>query len=63
MAEVIAAVHPELEAQMAALEVFAERATDACERDRRLAVHRLYLGLASFTADLPAAPGVRGDCT
>lgn len=50
MAEVIAVAHPELEAQMAALEVLAERATDTCERDRRLAVHRVYLGLASFTA-------------
>ena len=50
MAGVIAEVHPELEAQMAAIEVLAERATDTCERDRRLAVHRVYLGLASFTA-------------
>ena len=50
MAEVIAVAHPELEAQMAAIEVLAERATDTCERDRRLAVHRVYLGLASFTS-------------
>lgn len=50
LADVIAVAHPELEAQMAALEVLAERATDACERDRRLAVHRMYLGFASFTA-------------
>jgi hypothetical protein len=50
LAEVIAVAHPELEAQMAALELLAERATDACERERRLAVHRMYLGFASFTA-------------
>jgi hypothetical protein len=50
VAEVVAVVHPELEAQMAALEVLAERATDTCARDRRLAVHRMYLGFASFTA-------------
>ena len=50
MADVIAVAHPELEAQMAALEVLAERATGTCERDRRIAVHRVYLGLASFTA-------------
>ncbi|MEO8695748.1 MAG: hemerythrin domain-containing protein [Acidimicrobiales bacterium] len=50
LAEVIAVAHPELEAQMAALEVLAERATDAGVCERRLAVHRLYLGLASFTA-------------
>ena len=50
LAEVIAATHPELEAQMAALEVLAERATDAGACERRLSVHRLYLGVASFTA-------------
>ncbi|MEO5839089.1 MAG: hemerythrin domain-containing protein [Acidimicrobiales bacterium] len=50
LAEVIAAAHPELEAQMAALEVLAERATDAGVCERRLAVHRMYLGFASFTA-------------
>jgi hypothetical protein len=50
LAEVIAAAHPELEAQMAALEVLADRATDAGVCDRRLLVHRMYLGFASFTA-------------
>jgi len=49
-AEVIAAAHPELEAQMAALEVLADRATDAGVCERRLFVHRMYLGFASFTA-------------
>jgi hypothetical protein len=50
LAEVIAVVHPELEGQMAALEVLADRATDAGVCERRLFVHRMYLGLASFTA-------------
>jgi hypothetical protein len=50
LAEVVAAGHPELEAQMAALEVLAERATDAGVCQRRLVVHRMYLGFASFTA-------------
>jgi hypothetical protein len=51
MAQVIAVAHPELEAQMAALEMLAERAADGCATTRRLAVHRFYLGLASFTAE------------
>lgn len=50
LAEVIATAHPELEAQMAALEVLAERATDAGVCERRLFVQRMYLGFASFTA-------------
>ena len=50
LAEVVAAAHPELEAQMAALEVLADRATDAGVCERRLFVHRMYLGFASFTA-------------
>jgi hypothetical protein len=49
-AEVIATAHPELEAQMAALEVLADRATDAGVCERRLLVHRMYLGFASFTS-------------
>jgi hypothetical protein len=49
-AEVIATAHPELEAQMAALEVLADRATDAGVCERRLFVHRMYLGFASFTS-------------
>jgi hypothetical protein len=51
MADVIAVAHPELEAKMAALEVLADRATAAAASERRLFVHRMYLGFASFTAD------------
>jgi hypothetical protein len=47
----IADAHPRLEAQMAELEVLADRATDACAKQVRLLTHRLYLGLASFTAE------------
>jgi hypothetical protein len=50
-AEEIADAHPRLEAQMAELEVLADRATDACDQQVRLLTHRLYLGLASFTAE------------
>ena len=50
LAEVVATAHPELEAQMAALEVLADRATDAGVCEQRLSVHRMYLGFASFTA-------------
>lgn len=46
----IAETHPRLEAQMAELEVLADRAADACSEQARLLTHRLYLGLASFTA-------------
>ena len=46
----IAEAHPRLEAQMADLEVLADRAADACSEQARLLTHRLYLGLASFTA-------------
>jgi hypothetical protein len=49
-AEVIARDHPALEAQLAALEILAERATDTCPTESRLLVHRMYLGFASFTA-------------
>ncbi len=47
----IAEAHPRLEAQMAELEVLADRATDACAKQARVLTHRLYLGLASFTAE------------
>jgi iron-sulfur cluster repair protein YtfE (RIC family) len=47
----IAETHPRLEAQMAELEVLADRAADACPEQARLLTHRLYLGLASFTAE------------
>jgi hypothetical protein len=50
MAEIIAVVHPELEGQLAALEVLADRATDSSVRERRVFVQRMYLGFASFTA-------------
>jgi hypothetical protein len=46
----IAEAHPRLEAQMAELEVLADRASDACPEQARLLTHRWYLGLASFTA-------------
>jgi len=47
----ISEAHPRLEAQMAELEVLADRATTACPEQVRLLTHRLYLGLASFTAE------------
>jgi hemerythrin HHE cation binding domain-containing protein len=47
----IAGAHPRLEAQMAELEVLADRAADACSDQVRILTHRLYLGLASFTAE------------
>jgi Hemerythrin HHE cation binding domain len=50
VAEVIAREHPQLEARMAALEMLADRAVDARPAENRVIVHRLYLGLASFTS-------------
>jgi hypothetical protein len=47
----IADAHPRLEAQMAELEILADRAADACPEQARVLTHRLYLGLASFTAE------------
>jgi iron-sulfur cluster repair protein YtfE (RIC family) len=47
----IAEAHPRLECQMAELEVLADRAADACPEQARILTHRLYLGLASFTAE------------
>ena len=47
----IAEAHPRLESQMAELEVLADRAADSCPEQARLLTHRLYLGLASFTAE------------
>src|SRR6478752_3290927 len=46
----IAEAHPRLEAQMAELEVLADRAAESCVEQARILTHRLYLGLASFTA-------------
>jgi hypothetical protein len=51
LAQVIAEEHPRLEGQMAGLEVLADRAVSATGAQRRLFVHRLYLGLASFTSE------------
>lgn len=50
-AQEIATAHPRLEAQMAELEVLADRAASAGSDQVRLLTHRLYLGLASFTAE------------
>jgi hypothetical protein len=49
-AEEIVESHARLEGQMAQLELLADRAGEACAAQRRLFTHRLYLGLASFTA-------------
>ena len=49
-AEEIAEAHARLEGQMAQLELLADRAAGSCPEQRRLFAHRLYLGLASFTA-------------
>jgi hypothetical protein len=43
--------HEAIEAQMARLELLAEFATGAAPNQRRLAVHRAYLGLTTFVAD------------
>jgi hypothetical protein len=51
LSEIISRDHPALEAQMAALEVLSDRAVDAAPNRRRIITHRLYLGLASFTAE------------
>ncbi len=47
----IAEAHPRLECQMAELEILADRAVNSCPEQVRLLTHRLYLGLASFTAE------------
>jgi iron-sulfur cluster repair protein YtfE (RIC family) len=49
-AEEIAETHARLESQMAQLELLADRASESCPEQRRGLTHRLYLGLASFTA-------------
>ena len=54
----IAVEHPQLEQQMATLEVVADRAANAVGDARRTAAHRLYLGLASFTSDYLAHQAV-----
>lgn len=52
LAALIARQHQEIEARMAQLEVLAEQAVAvaAATSGRRLAVHRLYLAFANFTA-------------
>jgi iron-sulfur cluster repair protein YtfE (RIC family) len=49
-AEEITVAHTALEHQMAQLELLADRAADSCPERGRILGHRLYLGLASFTA-------------
>jgi hypothetical protein len=51
LAAVVAVDHPRLECQMASLEVLSDRFVSAAVTDRRRFAHRLYLGLASFTAE------------
>ena len=51
LAEVVVRDHRWLDCQMAQLEVLADRAADGAGADQRRVVHKLYLGLASFTAD------------
>ncbi len=50
IAERVGEEHEVLERQMASLEVFADVAAGAAPKDRRLAVHRAYLGLSTFVA-------------
>jgi hypothetical protein len=50
LAERIIVDHGTLDAQMASLEVLADRAVDAARSERRGLVHRLYLGLGDFTS-------------
>ncbi len=49
-AEEISGTHATLENEIAQLELLADRAADSCPEQGRLLTHRLYLGLASFTA-------------
>jgi len=51
LADAVVRDHHWLDAQMAQLEVVADRAVEGAGDDQRLVVHKLYLGLASFTAD------------
>jgi hypothetical protein len=51
LADRIAREHEAIEGQMARLEILADRARDAARVERRAHAHRLYLALASFTAD------------
>jgi hypothetical protein len=51
LADAVVRDHRWLDAQMVQLEVLADRAAEGAGADQRLVVHKLYLGLASFTAD------------
>jgi hypothetical protein len=51
LADAVVRDHRWLDCQMAQLEVLADRAADGSGADQRRVVHKLYLGLASFTAD------------
>ncbi len=51
LAEIIIEDHVALEKQMACIEVLSDRIVDAVATERRRMTHRLYLALASFTAD------------
>jgi len=51
LAAIVAVEHPRLECQMATLEVLSDRFVSAAPSERRRFAHRLYLGLASFTAE------------
>jgi hypothetical protein len=50
-AEAIADTHPRLEAQIAELELLADRAAEPCPEQARILTHRLSLGLTWFTAE------------
>ena len=51
LADVIIEDHVALEKQMACIEVLSDRIVDAIATERRRLTHRLYLALASFTAE------------
>ena len=51
LADVIVEDHVALEKQMACIEVLSDRIVDAISTERRRLTHRLYLALASFTAE------------
>ncbi len=51
LADIIVEDHVALEKQMACIEVLSDRIVDAVATERRRMTHRLYLALASFTAE------------
>jgi hypothetical protein len=50
LAEIVAQDHVRLEQQLASLEILSDRMVGAIATERRRLAHRLYLGMASFTA-------------